>query len=88
MLTKLKSAMMTQAMKLMTDPKVMKLLSNPKVTQLIMQGLALKGKAEAFWSAQSRVLARQLNLATREEIAELEAEIEALRDRLAASKSN
>ena len=79
MINKLKGAMMTRAMKLMTDPKVMKLLSNPKVTQALMQGMMLKGRMDEFWNDRSGFLARQLNLATQEEVEALKAEIERLR---------
>lgn len=84
MLNKMKSAMMTKAMQLMTDPKVMKLLSNPKVTQAIMQGMMWKGKMDELWSDRSAFLAKQFRLATREEMENLREEIESLRDRLAS----
>ena len=80
MLNKMKSAMMTKAMQLMTDPKVMKLLSNPKVTQAIMQGMMWKGKMDELWSDRSAFLAKQLRLATREEVENLKEELEHLRE--------
>jgi hypothetical protein len=79
MMNKLKGAVMTRAMKLMTDPKVMKVLSNPKVTQAVMQGMMLKGRVEEMWADRSAYVARQLNLATQQEVDELKAEIERLR---------
>lgn len=82
MLDKMKSKMMTKAMQLMTDPKVMKLLSNPKVTQAIMQGMMFKGKMDELWSERSAFLARHLRLATRQEVENLQEEIDRLRERL------
>lgn len=81
MLSKMKSAMMTKAMELMTDPKVMKLLSNPKVTQAVMQGMMWKGKLDELWSDRSVLIAKQLRLATQEEVEELKEEMERLRER-------
>jgi hypothetical protein len=82
MMNKLKSAMMTRAMNLMTDPKVMKLLSNPKVTHFLIQAMMAKGKAEELWNDRSHLIARQLNLATQEEVEVLKAELDSLRGRV------
>ena len=82
MLSKMKSAMMTKAMQLMTDPKVMKLLSNPKVTQAVMQGMLWKGKLDEIWSDRSALFAKQFRLATQQEVEDLKEEMERLRDRL------
>jgi len=79
MIDKLKGAMMTRAMKLMTDPKVMKLLSNPKVTQAIMQAMMFKGRFDEFWNDRAGFFARHLHLATQDEVDALKAEIERLR---------
>ena len=79
-MNKLKSAVMTRAMKWMTDPKVMKFLSNPKVTQMLLQGLMLKGRAEELLQDPTRAIARQLNLATQDEVEALKAELESLRN--------
>jgi hypothetical protein len=81
MMNKIKGALLSRAMKLMTDPNVMKLLSNPKVASLFIQGLQLKSQAEELWSQQLRSLAGSLNLATREEVEALKAELAALQDR-------
>jgi hypothetical protein len=81
MLNKIKGALLSRAMKMMTDPNVMKLLSNPKVASLFIQGLQLKSQAEEVWAQQLRRLAGTLNLATREEVEALKAELEALQDR-------
>jgi hypothetical protein len=82
MIDKLKATMMSQAMKLMTDPRVMKMLSNPKVMSLFMQGLQLKSTAEEFWAGRSQLIAERFNLATREEVDALKAELEVLRSRV------
>ncbi len=81
MMNKLKAAMMTKAMNLMTDPKVMKVLSNPKVTNVLLQAMMLKGRAEQAWNERAAMLARQFNLATQEEVETLKAELDALRSR-------
>lgn len=83
MMSKIKGALLSRAMKLMTDPNVMKLLSNPKVASLFIQGLQLKSQAEALWDQQLHRLAATLNLATREEVEALKAEIAALQERSA-----
>lgn len=82
MLNKMKSAMMTKAMQLMTDPKVMKLLSNPKVTQAIMQGMMWKGRIDELLADRTGFLARHFHLATQAEVEQLKEEIEYLRERL------
>jgi hypothetical protein len=81
MMNKLKAAMMTRAMNLMTDPKVMKMLSNPKVTNVLLQAMMLKGRAEQAWNERAQLLARQLNLATQQEVDDLKAELDAVRSR-------
>ena len=78
MLDKMKGAVMNRAMKLMTDPRVMKALSSPRVTQLIMQGMMLKGKVDEFMDDRTGFLARQLNLATREEVEALREELDSI----------
>lgn len=75
MMEKLKSTVMSHAMKVMTDPKVMKLLSNPKVSQAVMQGFLLKGKLDELWRDRSLALAKKLNLATQADMDALKAEI-------------
>jgi len=79
MMEKLKSTVMSHAMKVMTDPKVMKLLSNPKVSQAVMQGFLLKGRLDELWRERSVAIARRLNLATLEELDALKAEVARLR---------
>jgi hypothetical protein len=81
-LDKLKADMMTRAMKLITDPQVMRVLSNPKVTNVLLQAMMLKGRAEQAWSERAQLLARQLNLATQQEVEALKAELDALRSRV------
>ncbi len=81
MMNKLKAAMMTRAMKLMTDPKVVKVLANPKVTGMLLQAMTLRERAEQTWNDRSRILARQLNLATQQEVEDLKSELDALRSR-------
>jgi hypothetical protein len=81
MMNKLKAAMMTRAMNLMTDPKVMKVLSNPKVTNVLLQAMMLKGRAEQAWNERAQLLARRLNLATQQEVDDLKAELDAVRSR-------
>lgn len=81
-MNKLKSAMMTRAMTLMTDPKVMKVLSNPKVTNFLIQAMMAKGKAEELWNDRARLIARQFNLATQEEVEVLKTELDSLRSRV------
>jgi hypothetical protein len=85
MMNKIKSALLTRAMKLMTDPNVMKLLSNPKVATLFIQSLQLKGQAEELWASQLKRLAAQFNFATKEEVEALRAELARLQNRTSSN---
>ena len=72
MLDKLKQEALKQGMKLMTNPKFMKMMADPRLMTALTRGYALKGKIESEIECGIRSLATSLNLATKEEVHDLQ----------------
>ena len=82
----LKQQLMTQAFKLMQDPRVAKALQNPKVMQGVMGAMQLGAKVQKNLAHSSTAVARGLNLATTAEVEELRSTIDRLERELAESR--
>lgn len=82
----LKQQLMTQAFKLMQDPRVAKALQNPKVMQGVMGAMQLGAKVQKNLAYSSTAVARGLNLATTAEVEELRSTIDRLERELAESR--
>ena len=74
--------LMTQAFKLLQDPRVGKALQNPRVMQGIMGAVQLGSKVQQNLDASVRRVVQGLNLATSEEVDELRRTIERLENQL------
>lgn len=72
MIDKLKQEAMKQGMKLISSPKVMKLMADPRFMNAITQGFALKSRIQSEVDTRLRAMAGALNLATREDLEELQ----------------
>ena len=72
MLDGLKRALIAQGAKLAQSPAAMKLLQNERIMKGLMQALMLRGKVEGLVDQQVERLARSLQLATRDEVRELQ----------------
>lgn len=82
MLDGLKKAMIAQGAKLAQSPAVMKLLQNERVMKGLMQALMLRGKVEGVVDHQVEKLARSLQLATRDEVRELQRALRRIEEQL------
>jgi hypothetical protein len=72
MLDGLKKALISQGAKLAQSPAMMKLLQNERVMKGLMQALMLRGKVEGLVDQQVEKVAKSLQLATRDEVRELQ----------------
>lgn len=82
MLDALKKAVIAQGAKLAQSPAVMKLLQNERVMKGLMQALMLRGKVEGLVDQQVEKVARSLQLATREEVRELQRALRRIEEQL------
>lgn len=83
----LKQQLMTQAFKLMQDPRVARALQNPRVMQGVVGAMQLGARVQKNITTGTTVVARSLNLATTEEVAELRTTIDRLERELADTRS-
>lgn len=72
MLEGFKKALISQGAKLAQSPAMMKLLQNERIMKGLMQALMLRGKVEGLVDQQVEKLAKSLQLATRDEVRELQ----------------
>lgn len=79
----LKDAVVGQAMRFMSDPRLTKMASNPKVMNAAMKALSLGGSVKAELSRATRLAAGVFGIATEEEVATLRSTIQNLEDTVA-----
>ena len=72
MIDKLKQTAMREGMKLLSNPKVMKLMADPRFMNYIMKGMELRGRIQSSVDSKLRLVATMLNLATKEELANIQ----------------
>lgn len=77
-----KKKVMEGGMRLMTHPRVMGLMSNPKVMNVVMKAFQLRSTAQAALDEKVKIIARMLNLATREDLRDLKAALQRMQDAL------
>jgi hypothetical protein len=82
MLDGVKRALLEQGAKLAQSPAVMKLLQNERIMKGLMQALMLRGKVEGLVDQQVEKLAKSLQLATREEVRELQRALRRIQEEL------
>lgn len=72
MLDKIKATAMEQGMKLLTNPRVMKLMADPRFMNALLKGMQFKGKLQSDLEARLRSVACALNLATKDDVANIQ----------------
>lgn len=82
----LKKSLMSQGMKLMSDPRMMKLMQNPQFMKAMMAAMSMPGRIEGFTKEQSERFAKAMALATAQEVKDLKRTVRALEDQLAELK--
>lgn len=82
----LKSMLMDRGMKLLQDPRFGKFASDPRVMKALMQAMAMPGKVQEFTSEQIAALAKKLNLASEDDVAQLRRTVRRLEEELARER--
>ena len=80
----IKDAVVGQAMKLASNPKVTNLVSDPRLMNAAMKAMSLGSTVKGNMDRAGRAAAGAFGLATRDELATLRTTIETLEDQLAA----
>jgi cell division FtsZ-interacting protein ZapD len=78
----LKKSLLEQGMKLISDPRVMKVVQDERVLKAMMQMMQVPGKVQSFTADQIERLARTLNLATEDEVKDLQRTVRRLEEEL------
>lgn len=78
----LKDKLLERGMRALSDPRVAKLATDPRVMRAVMQAMAVPGKVQSFGSEQIAALAKRLNLATEDEVAQLRRTVMRLEEEL------
>ena len=76
----LKSKLMQEGMKLMSNPKVMKLMQDERVMKAVMDVMSVPGKVQSFTDDQVAKLAKAMSLATEDEVKDLKRQIRRLEE--------
>lgn len=82
----LKKSLMSQGMKLMSDPRMMKLMQNPQFMKAMMAAMSMPGRIDGFSKEQRERFARMMRLATSREVKDLKRTVRALEEQLAELK--
>jgi hypothetical protein len=70
-MSSLKKTLLTQGMKLMSDPRVMKLMQDERVMKAVMAAMSVPGKAQSFAKEHVETIAKAMALATEGEVKDL-----------------
>lgn len=82
----LKSMLLERGMQLLQDPRFSKYATDPRVMRTVMQAMAVPGMVQQFTSDQIAALAKKLNLASEEEVAQLRRTVRRLEEDLARER--
>jgi hypothetical protein len=74
----LKDKLMTEGMKLATNPAVAKLMQDPRFMKAVMTAMAMPGKVSTYTAEQKEAFAKAMGLATQEEVRDLRRTVAAL----------
>lgn len=78
-----KKSLLQRGMKLIADPRVLKLMQDQRVTKAVIAAMAMPGKVQHFTQEQRERLAKLLDLATQEELRDVQRTVRRLEDELA-----
>ena len=87
MLDAVKTRVVGQAMRLMSDPRVSRMLSDQRVMNVAMKAVGVGGSIKAELDRATRFAAGVLGFATQEEVSALRSTIQSLEDNLAIMES-
>jgi hypothetical protein len=78
-----KDAVVGQAMRLMSDPRLSRMMGNPKVVNAAMKAMNLGGSVKAEMDKATRFAAGMFGFATQEEVTALRSTVQTLEDTIA-----
>ncbi len=79
----LKDKLVSEGLKLASNPQVAKVMQDPRFMGLVMSAMAVPGRVSTFTSEQKEQFAKSMGLATVEEVRALRRAVESLEDTLA-----
>ena len=78
----LKSKLMQEGMKLMSNPKVMKLMQDERVMKAVMTAMSLPAKVSSITESAGEKIAKSMNMATATEVKDLKRTIRKLEEQV------
>jgi len=87
MLDAVKTRVVGQAMRLMSDPRVSRMLGDQRVMNVAMKAVGVGGSIKAELDRATRFAAGVLGFATQEEVSALRSTVQSLEDNLAIMES-
>ncbi|MEA2696031.1 MAG: hypothetical protein QOI66_302 [Myxococcales bacterium] len=86
-LNTVKDAVVGQAMRLMSDPRLSRMMGNPKVVNAAMKAMNLGGSVKAEMDKATRFVASVFGFATQDEVSALKSTVQTLEDQIAIMQS-
>jgi len=77
-MTTLKDKLVSEGMRLATNPTVAKLMQDPRFMRLVMSAMAMPGRVSTFTTEQKEAFAKSMGLATQDEVRDLKRTVAAL----------
>lgn len=74
----LKEKLMSEGMRLATNPAIAKLMQDERFMKLVMSAMAMPGRVSSFTAEQKESFARSMGLATQDEVRDLKRTVAAL----------
>ena len=87
MLDAVKTRVVGQAMRLMSDPRISRMLGDQRVMNVAMKAVGVGGSIKAELDRATRFAAGVLGFATQEEVSALRSTVQSLEDNLAIMES-
>lgn len=83
-----KQRLLESGMKLAQHPAVSRLATDPRVVRTLMQALQVPGKVQSFTKEQIAEIAKKLNLASEDDLAQLRRTVRRLEEELARERAS
>ncbi|HLM75536.1 MAG TPA: hypothetical protein VK459_22640 [Polyangiaceae bacterium] len=80
---KLKEKLVSEGIKLATNPRVAKLMQDERLMKVVMQAASVPGRVTSFTTEQKEALAKALGFATADEVRDLKRTIASLEREIA-----
>lgn len=79
----LKERLMSEGMKLATDPRVSKLMQDERFMKLVMVAMSMPGRVQTFTAEQKEAVAKSFGLVTQDELRDLRRTVTSLEQTVA-----